>query len=390
MSIFNKIIEWLTGVPGDRKGSDPYKDTNVIPPSQTSEPNPESVNPDISASSDSTVIQEGIKNTTETIKKVVEKITQNHFTIANYIVEIFETSKLNGSADSYGRVTLIKGDTGRLTYGKHQATLNSGHLLNVINKYIENKGSLAGEFDKFIAILQAKALSVDTDQELHTLLRRAGSDPVMQYTQDKYFKTEFSAPALKWFDRMECTYPLSYAIIYDSIIHGSWFSSVWGGMKGRTDENFGTIEEIGEKEWMQSYVETRRNWLAYHVNVALNSTVYRMDSFLALIEAGNWELSLPLEVHNIEIKKIMERETLEFGTHFTRYLRHKRLPMIGEDVNFVEKVLNKAGYLDEKHINASFNVSVSRAVKAFQKDRGLKADGIVGPKTHTKLSRFKV
>src|SRR6218665_2633545 len=44
------------------------------------------------------------------------------------IVNIFETGSVRGE---YGQVTLIPGDTGRLTYGRSQTTLGSGNLFKL-------------------------------------------------------------------------------------------------------------------------------------------------------------------------------------------------------------------------------------------------------------------
>src|SRR3546814_12550479 len=44
---------------------------------------------------------------------------------AQAIVNIFETGKTLGD---YGRVTLLPGDPGHLTYGRSQTTLGSGNL----------------------------------------------------------------------------------------------------------------------------------------------------------------------------------------------------------------------------------------------------------------------
>ena len=41
---------------------------------------------------------------------------------AEAILNIFETSEVRGD---YGNVTLIQGDTGRLTYGRSQTTLRA-------------------------------------------------------------------------------------------------------------------------------------------------------------------------------------------------------------------------------------------------------------------------
>ena len=44
---------------------------------------------------------------------------------AQAIINVFETGDAQGD---YGKVTLMKGDPGHLTYGRSQTTLSSGNL----------------------------------------------------------------------------------------------------------------------------------------------------------------------------------------------------------------------------------------------------------------------
>lgn len=55
----------------------------------------------------------------------------------------------------------------------------------------------------------------------------------------------------------------------------------------------------------------------------------------------------------------------------------------GEEVKVLQEQLAKAGY--EVSIDGDFGLSTEKAVKAFQTDRGLEADGIVGALTYKAL-----
>ncbi|MDX1384511.1 MAG: chitosanase, partial [Thermoanaerobaculia bacterium] len=48
------------------------------------------------------------------------------------VVNVFETSTVRGD---YGKVTLIPGDTGQLTFGRSQTTLTSGGLHALVEAY---------------------------------------------------------------------------------------------------------------------------------------------------------------------------------------------------------------------------------------------------------------
>lgn len=64
---------------------------------------------------------------------------------------------------------------------------------------------------------------------------------------------------------------------------------------------------------------------------------------------------------------------------------------IGEDVKELKKALAKHGYDDLTLTNGNFYSLTRNTVKAFQRDKGLTVDGIVGPKTFEKLGvQFKL
>jgi chitosanase len=56
-----------------------------------------------------------------------------------------------------------------------------------------------------------------------------------------------------------------------------------------------------EKEWVKAYVNARRGWLAAFPNPIVQGTVYRPDAFRVIMDAGNWDLRMPLVVRGVKI-----------------------------------------------------------------------------------------
>jgi chitosanase len=105
---------------------------------------------------------------------------------AQAIVNIFETGSPVGD---YGKVTLIKGDAGHLTYGRSQTTLSSGNLYLLIKAYSQMPECQFGDcFAQYLDRLAATDLTLDNDMTFRNLLREAGDDLVMHVAQDKFFE----------------------------------------------------------------------------------------------------------------------------------------------------------------------------------------------------------
>jgi chitosanase len=89
---------------------------------------------------------------------------------------------------------------------------------------------------------------------------------------------------------------LGTSVVYDSHIQGAW--SV---LRDRTSAQFGAPSVLGENEWVNHYVNLRREWLATNPNPALYPTVYRMDYFLELVQASRYDLTLPIVFRGVTI-----------------------------------------------------------------------------------------
>ena len=87
---------------------------------------------------------------------------------AQAIVNIFETGRPLGD---HGQVTLLRNDSGHLTYGRSQTTLASGNLHLLIESYCEAAGvEFATALCEYLERLANKDVSLDNDRPFRTLL----------------------------------------------------------------------------------------------------------------------------------------------------------------------------------------------------------------------------
>ncbi|VAW83285.1 Chitosanase precursor [hydrothermal vent metagenome] len=301
---------------------------------------------------------------------------------AQAIVNIFETGSARGE---YGQVTLFAGDSGHLTYGRAQTTLASGNLFLLIKAYVASPGAkLAEKFTPYLADLQNRDVSLDLDRSLQELLRQAGDDPTMQITQDAFFDRVYWAPAVTSAEYIGVALPLSVAVVYDSRIHGSWHR-----VRNQTIDQYGSVEKIGEEQWIADYILERGDWLANHSNRLLQRTVYRMQAFTQLIEQNAWQLPLPLDVRGVTIDAsvLFDDPPMRVSADetFNRLLSLKETYMRGDDIEELQRVLAEPGFSME--VDGIFGPATDKAVRAFQESRGLATDGIVGEATRSALEK---
>lgn len=294
---------------------------------------------------------------------------------AQAIVNIFETSEPRGD---YGRVTVLKGDNGHLTYGRSQTTLSSGNLYLLLKAYCEEQDAqYADGLKYYLPRLLQRDTRLDHDTTLHTLLQSAGDDPVMQDVQDQFFDRAYWDPSVRAAEELGLDSVLGIAVVYDSKIHGSWRT-----IRDKTLEQYGEAEDIGESTWIESYLHVRRAWLANHRIPILRKTVYRMDAFFILIQQSNWDLSFPFYVRGIRVDEGAVAPTLPRASAQESGLRllYLQSPFLrGDDVKEIQDALLRDGYSIKA--DGIFGRNTEKAIKEFQTKHGLKADGIIGPVT---------
>lgn len=208
------------------------------------------------------------------------------------IVNVFETGSETGG---YGTVSIYKDgkeNARQITYGRSQTT-EQGNLRTLMDMYFANGGEYAGAFKPYLSKIGKTSL-VD-DRDFISLLKKAGSDPVMRQTQDYFFDVVYYSPARQFFDGYKFILPLSLLVIYDSYIHSG---SVPGFLRQRFKE---MPPSMGgdEKKWVTAYVNARQDWLQNNSRQIVRKTVYRTRCFLEQIAKNNWLLDAPVEANSV-------------------------------------------------------------------------------------------
>ncbi|GAB4027521.1 chitosanase [Spirosoma koreense] len=209
------------------------------------------------------------------------------------IVNVFETSTIEGKYDAL--VVLKDGlnDTRQITYGRSQTT-EQGNLKTLVEMYITRNGLFANEFKPYRTKI-GKVPLADDDVFKNLLRKAARQDPIMRTAQDEFFDVLYYMPALAFFTNLAFTLPLSLLVIYDSFIHS-------GGVPAFLRERFPELPPSGggdEKAWIKAYVKTRHQWLATNKKVVLQKTVYRTQCFLDQIKTANWQLTQPVNANGV-------------------------------------------------------------------------------------------
>lgn len=216
----------------------------------------------------------------------------------NQILNVFETGKLEGDPSN---VTIFKdglkslrADRKQLSYGKKQTTESYG-LRGLIQLYCNMKGAkYASYFKQKLSIIGRVSLA--DNETFIDMLKKAGTDPVMSKAQDMFFENEYGQRAKAFFLKNEFTLPLSYAVIFDSIIHSGQIRDDIRNMFIEVPPSKGGYE----KAWIKAYVEARKDWLISK-SPLLAKTVYRMNSFLDAISKDNWNLEKPFLANGVKI-----------------------------------------------------------------------------------------
>ncbi|UFH54607.1 chitosanase [Spirosoma sp. KNUC1025] len=211
------------------------------------------------------------------------------------IVNVFETSSLQGKYDALVVLKDGKNDSRQITYGRSQTT-EQGNLKTLIEMYITRNGVFASDFKPYRTKIGKVPLA--DDSEFKDLLRKAArQDAIMRAVQDEFFDVLYYTPALAFFTTLDFTLPLSLLVIYDSFIHS-------GCVPPALRERFPEMPPSSggdEKAWIKAYVKTRHEWLRTNKKVILHKTIYRTQCFLDQINANNWMLTQPVNANGIMV-----------------------------------------------------------------------------------------
>lgn len=220
----------------------------------------------------------------------VARMKQQDIEKAMAIVCIFETGKPRGN---YAAVAVLNDGAG-VSYGIKQFTHRSGSLLQVAENYLATRAAAGRQtIESRLPILRRPTkLAIDSlagDERFKQALKAAATTSEMRAAQDAVARDRYVKKAEQECRAFGLTLPLSLAVVYDSIVHGSWRSLA---------EHLGPVGD--EKAWIKQFVENRHEWLKSIPR--LRTTSYRTTFFLKEIARGNWQLKLPMYVHGYLLK----------------------------------------------------------------------------------------
>jgi hypothetical protein len=221
--------------------------------------------------------------------------------IALAIVHIFETSKPFGD---YSAVAILDDGAG-ISYGINQFTHRSGSLFRVITAYLDQDPAVGvDEITRSLPLLRLttgeaiRQCSINT--ALKNALTRAGATAEMRAAQQRVMTERYLEPAIEACTGSNFTLPLSLAVIYDSLNHGSYER-----IRDRVAIDRGEHPNADdfERAWVADYLSERDHWLASVPRLA--GTRYRTRLFLNQIKSGNWNLALPIVVQGVRLTDAM-------------------------------------------------------------------------------------
>ncbi len=206
------------------------------------------------------------------------------------IVHVFETSRSYGD---FAACTVLNDGAG-ISYGINQFTHRSGSLAAVIGRYLQNGGKIgtsviASRMPVLRDASRASILSLSSDTAFKNALRAAAVTREMKIAQIDTANDLYLKPAISICDKFGFGDPLSLAVVYDSVVHGSFYRVA------RTV----TADHRDERAWIAAYVRRRDQWLLSYTRLA--PTRYRTRFFLRQIAAANWDLLLPIDVNGTKI-----------------------------------------------------------------------------------------
>ncbi|MFL6468105.1 MAG: chitosanase, partial [Pyrinomonadaceae bacterium] len=233
------------------------------------------------------------------------------------IVNIFETGKPFGEFAA----CVVLNDGAGISYGINQFTHRSGSLAAVVEKYLELGGNVGRTvLENALPMLWRSdprfVRALAANERCKKALRAAAITREMRQAQLHVALERYLKPAIEAASGSGFILPLSLAVIYDSLTHGSYerirdrVSVTPLGVQSRTAEAF----TLAEKAWIAEYVRKRDAWLASVPR--LNATRYRTRFFLNQIMLGNWDLKLPLTVNGFWLKDEHIRSLTAFADGF--------------------------------------------------------------------------
>jgi len=188
-------------------------------------------------------------------------------------------------------------DSGIVSYGRFQFTLQSGSLFSVLDRYAQRANSApANELrTSYLARVQAREEALRSDLRLRDLLVAAASETMMQTVQDEI------ATEVYW-DRVQnlsiqprkILTPLGQALLFDMAINHGVFHDMIGlaetvlGVKSKSRVGENGTTEIALITKIAQFRQERMNALAIRLNAP--GLIPRGDFWVRVVMEGDWDL----------------------------------------------------------------------------------------------------
>ena len=218
---------------------------------------------------------------------------------ADQMVSVFE----NGTTKPQYAYAENHGDGRGVTAGRIGFTTSDGDALTVVRTY--TKAEPGNPLARFVPELERlrKANSEDTDglpeDRYVAAWKRAAHDRAFRRAQDEQIDRRYYDPAMREADRAGLRTPLARAELYDTAVqHGAGTDpDSLHALVRRTTKKAGTVEEAGEKKWLDTFLSTRAANLRSPSNSATaeewKESVDRVEAVRRLADRGNYDLEGP-------------------------------------------------------------------------------------------------
>jgi chitosanase len=212
------------------------------------------------------------------------------------IISIVNCFEMGTSHIQYDQITILNDGPNKVkqftgSFGVTEAY----NLKTLIELYIQKKGKFSKEFEKYLPNMGKKFILAD-DKSFHTLWKKAArEDVLMREAQDETYENIYYKPAEQWSIDAEFIYPLSYLIVFDSMLQsGSIMKFLRNKFPEKLPSNGGD-----EKAWIKAYLTVRNDWLSNHSNKAVRNSSYRTRDLLRIIHDNDWYLEKPVKANDI-------------------------------------------------------------------------------------------
>lgn len=283
--------------------------------------------------------------------------------IAFRITGVFE-------APSYSTIQTV--DNGIISYGQHQATLVSGTLETVLQRYLDfSESEISKKIEPFMNSVKAKDRSLKSDTNFLNLLKKAGEESEMHIAQDSVFIEKYWNPAIQKSIEENLKSPLAFLCFYDTNVQGGLDSCI------ERTKNKLVNTQPSEQKYVQTFLKSRRERLleiaerqinsgkptkVRNGQMLKNSAKHRVGSLIKLAEAGNLNLVGEMDINGTKVKgrntELPKPTVLERGND-------------SEAVGILQDKLIKIGYLTKQQVGSNrgkFGPLTENAVANFQTD----------------------